>query len=68
MIKEYHFSAVLYDEETKEIHCAACGKAMREGKIMYNAGGRWVCGKCDSGGGFPTECNLCSALKAAIEY
>lgn len=68
MIKEYHFSTLLYDEDSKTIRCAACGRDVRTGKAMYNADGKWVCGKCIHGGNAPTECALCSTLKAAVEY
>ena len=49
MIREYHFAALVYDEESREIHCAACGKAINPKKVIFKAGGRWCCGKCIPG-------------------
>lgn len=69
MIKEYQFAALIYNEETGQIGCAACGREVRPSKCLYKAAGRWVCGKCLRG--FETdpvsECALCSTVKAAIE-
>lgn len=69
MIKEYHFAELFYNEETKEIGCGACGKAVNERKPIYRVAGRWVCGKCRMGlsDGIPSESALCSTVKAAIE-
>lgn len=67
MIKEYHFAALIYDEEHKALRCAACGKVVAENKIMYKAAGRWVCGKCAPGGESPTECAMGTTLQAAVE-
>ena len=44
MTREYEFAALIYDEEKHEIHCAACGRAVAPTKVIYKAGGRWVCG------------------------
>lgn len=69
MIKEYQFAALIYNEETGQIGCAACGREVRPSKCLYKTAGRWVCGKCLRG--FETdpvsECALCSTVKAAIE-
>ncbi len=68
MIREYEFAALVYDEQTHEVHCAACGEPINEKKCIYKAGGRWVCGKCLPGfGNEPTQCTLCSTAKAAAE-
>lgn len=67
MIKEYHFAALLYDESEKMIRCAACGREISTGKIMFRTGGRWICGRCVNGFDAPTESALCSTLKAAVE-
>lgn len=69
MIKEYHMAALVYNEETGEIGCGACGKAVRPSKVIYRSAGRWVCGKCLRGfASEPVEeCALCSTVKAAIE-
>ncbi len=68
MIREYHFAALVYDEESREIHCAACGKAINPKKVIFKSGGRWCCGKCIQGLlETPTECALCSTAKAAAE-
>ncbi len=68
MTREYEFAALIYDEEKHEIHCAACGRVIAPTKVIYKAGGRWVCGKCLPGfGEMPTQCTLCSTAKAAAE-
>lgn len=68
MIREYEFAALVYDEQTHEIHCAACGKPIARTKCIYKTGGRWVCGKCLPGfDNIPTQCTLCSTAKAAVE-
>ena len=68
MTREYEFAALIYDEQLHEIHCAACGRVIPERKVIFKAGGRWVCGKCLPGfGEMPTQCTLCSTAKAAAE-
>lgn len=67
MILEYHFGALLYDEQAHELHCAACGKPVDSAQRLYKAGGRWVCGGCLPSIGAPDESILCSTLKAAAE-
>lgn len=67
MIKEYHFAALVYNEESKQVHCGACGHAVDVGKRMYRAGGRWVCGKCLPGTAEPSECAMAYTLKSAAE-
>lgn len=67
MILEYHFGALLYDEQAHELHCAACGKPVDSAQRLYKAGGRWVCGRCLPSIGAPEESILCSTLKAAAE-
>lgn len=68
MILEYHFAALRYDEQAHELHCAACGEAVEERRVMFRAGGRWVCGRCLPRTDVPpTESILCSTLKAAAE-
>lgn len=67
MIKEYHFAALVYDEEKRLIRCSACGYEVNPEKVMFRTGGRWVCGKCVNGFDAPTESALCSTLQAAVE-
>ena len=69
MMREYEFAALVYDEEKHEVHCAACGRVIPEKKVIFKAGGRWVCGKCLPGftDEIPTKCTLCSTAKAAAE-
>lgn len=68
MIREYQFAALVYDEQSHEIRCAACGRTINERKCIYKASGRWVCGKCLHGfADAPIACTLCSTAKAAAE-
>lgn len=68
MILEYHFGALLYDEQAKNVKCALCGDPIQERKVVFHAGGRWICGGClRKVGTAPTESILCSTLKAAAE-
>ena len=68
MIREYEFAALLYDEQSHQIHCAACGREISEKKVIYKSGGRWVCGHCLPGFDHPPiQCTLCSTAKAAAE-
>lgn len=68
MIKEYHFAALRYDESEKTVHCARCGDAVAEGRLLFKSSGRWVCGKCaPKMEEAPTESSLCATAKAAAE-
>lgn len=68
MIKEYHFAAVLYDEQEKQVRCAGCGHAIPDGAVMVKAGGRWLCGSCGvTCGAPPDESTMCFTVHGAVE-
>ena len=67
-MREYEFAALVYDEQTHEIRCAACGRTVPVKKMLFKVSGRWVCGKCLPGfGEAPVQCTMCSTAKAAAE-
>ena len=51
MIREFHFAALLFDSERRQVRCAICGKTISDADKLARAGGRWCCMDCIEAGG-----------------